>query len=70
MEDYPSLVKGAVLKTVRRVKACGGSNPSSSVSCKRNLFFLGDYTALGLYFYKDKGYRLDGKANPNAQGRK
>lgn len=55
MEDYPSRVKGAVLKTVRRVKACGGSNPSSSVSCKRNLFFWGDYTALGFYFYKDKG---------------
>ena len=30
LEDYPSPAEGTVLKTVRRVKACVGSNPTSS----------------------------------------
>lgn len=32
MENYPSLVKGTVLKTARRVKACRGSNPLFSIN--------------------------------------
>ena len=30
MEDYPSPAEGNGLETVRRVKACVGSNPTSS----------------------------------------
>ena len=41
MEDYPSRLKGTVLKTVRRVKACVGSNPTSSFTYYRGMEQLG-----------------------------